>query len=115
VVAFSANMKPQEKQLKSFLYQNLYFHENVLVRREAGEIIVTQLFAAYLDNPSLLPAEWAERAQVTRAAERARLIADFLAGMTDTYALRDYKRLFDKVAACFSLGASSEKWEPVFG
>jgi len=103
MVAFSEKMRTQEKQLKDFLYQNLYFHQSVLVRREAGETIVAQLFAAYLDRPALLPAEWAEQAQEMEQVERARLIVDFLAGMTDTYALRDYKRLFDKVSACFSL------------
>jgi len=103
VVAFSPTLEIQEKQLKKFLYQNLYFHDSVLVRREAGEKIIEKLFAAYREDVSLLPPEWALRAQMTSRAQHPYLVADFLAGMTDTYALRDYRRLFDEVPPCFSL------------
>jgi len=102
IVAFSSRMESQEKQLKSFLYKNLYFHDSVLERRELGEKIVEELFTAYQEKPDLLPDEWLTQLKIlTREQEQARLIADFLAGMTDTYALRDYKRLKNDIPACF--------------
>jgi len=95
VVAFSASMRTQEKQLKSFLFHHLYFHESVLARRRAGEQIVERLFDAYRQNLSLLPPEWiSNRQDCIQKREEAHLITDFLAGMTDTYALREYQRLF---------------------
>jgi len=97
MVAFSEIMSAQEKQLKKFLFENLYFHEQVLRRRTAGKKIVEQLFEAYRSDLSLLPPEWSARADPHEEQAAARLIADFLAGQTDSYALRDYKRLFGTV------------------
>jgi len=104
MVAFSALMEPQERQLKKFLYQHLYFHSLVLERRMEGEKIVEELFAAYMASPSLLPEEWQRcvQEQMTEQ-ERAHLVADFLSGQTDTYALRDYKRIKGKLPACFDV------------
>jgi len=102
VVAFSALMAAREKQLKECLYQYLYFHPSVLERRIAGEQIVEKLFSAYMAKPSLLPPEWLLRQQKQSDEQAlAYLVADFLAGMTDTYALRDYKRLYGTIPACF--------------
>jgi len=98
MVAFSAPMRRQEQQLKHFLFKQLYYHPQVLERREAGEHIVERLFEAYRNDLSWLPPEWRQRLDPQADDQTiARLIADFLAGMTDSYALRDYKRIFNTI------------------
>lgn len=95
LVGFSETMRDEEKQLKRFLYKNLYFHDNVVTIRRDAEMIVRDLFDAYRRNPAIMPAEWQTGFEQLGEAARARHIADFLAGMTDNYALREHRRLFD--------------------
>jgi len=98
VVAFSAPLALQERELKAFLFENLYFHEQIMTRRTKAERIITQLFECYMNDISLLPPDWQmseeERSTTREEANRARLVSDFLAGMTDTYALTMYQNLF---------------------
>lgn len=101
VVSFSEDMADREKVLKKFLYQNLYFHESVLVRRRAGEKIVADLFAAYMNTPSLMPAGWYMQAYRHDQKAHARVVSDFLSGMTDNYAMREHQRLFDRTPDLF--------------
>ncbi|EHK54891.1 deoxyguanosinetriphosphate triphosphohydrolase [Allomesorhizobium alhagi] len=95
IVTFSADMIPAEKELKAFLYKNMYRHDEVLRVREDADLIVRQLFDAYFADPRAMPEGWREG--LDRASDRvkARHVADFLAGMTDTYALKEHRRLFD--------------------
>jgi dGTPase len=95
IVTFSAEMIPAEKELKAFLYKNMYRHDEVLRVREDADLIVRQLFDAYFADPRAMPEGWREG--LDRASDRvkARHVADFLAGMTDTYALKEHRRLFD--------------------
>jgi dGTPase len=95
IVTFSADMIPVEKELKAFLYKNMYRHDEVLRVREYADLIVRQLFDAYFADPRAMPEGWREG--LDRASDRvkARHVADFLAGMTDTYALKEHRRLFD--------------------
>jgi dGTPase len=96
IVTFSAGMIPAEKELKAFLYKNMYRHDEVLRVRENADLIVRQLFDAYFVDPKAMPEGWREG--LDRASDRvkARHVADFLAGMTDTYALKEHRRLFDR-------------------
>ncbi|AQX22954.1 MULTISPECIES: deoxyguanosinetriphosphate triphosphohydrolase [unclassified Bartonella] len=94
IITFSPRMATQEKQLKDFLFQNLYYHNKVLVRRNIAKSIVQKLFNCYYENPNLLPENWYIKITNLTDQELARLIADFLSGMTDHYALREYHRLF---------------------
>lgn len=95
IVGFSDSMRTQEKALKAFLYENLYFHESVMRVRKSADRIVRELFDAYFADGQCMPEGWRDvRAQADPTA-RARLVADFLAGMTDTYAVREHRRLFD--------------------
>jgi dGTPase len=96
IVTFSADMIPAEKELKAFLYKNMYRHDEVLRVRENADLIVRQLFDAYFVDPKAMPEGWREG--LDRASDRvkARHVADFLAGMTDTYALKEHRRLFDR-------------------
>jgi len=99
-VTFSAAMAAQEKELKSFLYDKLYHHERLAAGRAQAEGIVKDLFACYMNSPQALPAEWQKRALEERqnglGDAYPRLIADFIAGMTDNYALNCYESLFDR-------------------
>lgn len=99
-IVFSEAMSRQEKELKGFLYKNLYHHEKLLAGRAQAENILKELFAYYMENRQALPEEWQKRiAQEGKGgsdADYARIIADFIAGMTDNYALNCYESLFDR-------------------
>lgn len=95
VVCFSPTMAAREKELKSFLYANLYRHPDVLAIRRAAERIVGDLFDRYFEDPRLMPDGWREGLDRAEDRIKARDVADFLAGMTDTYALKEHRRLFD--------------------
>ncbi len=95
IVGFSAPLREQEKMLKAFLYKNLYFHESVVRVRKSADRIVRELFDVYLADDQCMPEGWRESEKQGDLAARARLVADFLAGMTDTYAVREHRRLFD--------------------
>ncbi|WP_455474921.1 deoxyguanosinetriphosphate triphosphohydrolase [Bartonella sp. B30(2025)] len=95
IITFSPTIAIYEKELKDFLFRNLYFHDQVLSRRNAAKNIVENLFDCYYKNPDLMPENWHIKTTHLTNQELARLIADFLSGMTDHYALREHRRLFD--------------------
>lgn len=90
---FSENMKEDERTLKNFMYENLYFHPSQLNVAEGAGHVVTELFKAYYDNPALMGEDWAARLPRTNP-DRARHIADFIAGMTDRFALRCFADIY---------------------
>ena len=96
VVGFSDTMARQEAELKAFLYANLYRHPSVMAVRARAETIVRDLFAHYMSAPGDMPDEWGRACVGLGEAERAREVADFIAGMTDTYAQKEHRRLFDR-------------------
>ncbi len=90
---FSEGMSIRERQLKRFMYDNLYYHpEQVAAAQEARRIIV-DLYVAYSGDSGLLPNEWRATLPVDEP-ERSRHIADFLAGMTDRYAQNCHMQIF---------------------
>jgi dGTPase len=95
LVTFSPSMRAQEKELKAFLYANLYRNPVVLRVREGAERIVRDLFDAYFAEPGLMPEGWRELLGKAEERVKARHVADFLAGMTDNYAVKEHRRLFD--------------------
>ncbi|MGU3398679.1 deoxyguanosinetriphosphate triphosphohydrolase [Brucellaceae bacterium D45D] len=95
LVGFSSTMAEDEKTLKRFLFKNLYFHESVMTRRQSADRIVLDLFDACFADASVMPAEWRLDYEALDRAGQARRIADYLAGMTDNYAVREHRRLFD--------------------
>jgi dGTPase len=95
LVAFSPDIADAEKAIKAFLKQHMYRHERVMrVMREAEQIVV-DLFARYQKTPSDLPVEWRDGGANESGAARARRIGNFIAGMTDRFALTEHQRLFD--------------------
>jgi len=89
---FSAAMREEERDLKRFMYANLYHHPRQLAAADAARGIVTGLFAAYRADPSTMGAEWAGDVPAGEP-ERSRHVADFIAGMTDRYAIARYREL----------------------
>ncbi|MBL0934014.1 MAG: deoxyguanosinetriphosphate triphosphohydrolase [Rhizobiaceae bacterium] len=96
LVTFSDRMRKSESELKSFLYSHLYRHPQVMNVRASADAIVRDLFDRYMADDAALPDDWRERLPLLDAAARARHVADYLAGMTDTYAVREHRRLFDR-------------------
>lgn len=95
LVAFSAGAEQAEAGIKSFLRARMYRHERVMSVMRDAEAVVSDLFARYQAVPDDLPAEWAHDEGETSEASRARMIGDFIAGMTDRYAIVEHQRLFD--------------------
>jgi dGTPase len=92
VVSFTDTLSAQNRQLKDFLFAKMYRHYRVVRMAAKAQKILTELFAAYLQEPAILPEHIREN--FGRFGE-ARTICDYIAGMTDRFAVEEYKRLFD--------------------
>jgi len=90
LIAFSPEMQQQQLELKQFLRNQLYRHYRVNRMSSKAQRIIRELFTAFHDDPALMPEEF----QVRAKEEHARAVADYIAGMTDRYAIREYRRLF---------------------
>lgn len=96
LVGFSDAMREAERDLKRFMYANLYHHPRQLAAAEAAHGVVAGLFATYQAEPTAMPAEW--RARLPEGEPwRSRHIADFIAGMTDRYAVTRYREIVGPV------------------
>ena len=95
VVAFSAPMEADLVALKAFLMRRVYRSRRVMDVMDAAQGVVARLFGRYLTDASALPPAWQTAQQGLAERARARVIADFVAGMTDRYALAEHARLFD--------------------
>jgi len=98
VIAFSSALAAEEKEIRRFLFRRMYRHHRVNRMIGKARRVVQELFAAYISAPQSLPEEWRDRAEPAGEAERARLVADYIAGMTDRYALEEHAKLFDPYA-----------------
>ncbi|MBI5888640.1 MAG: deoxyguanosinetriphosphate triphosphohydrolase [Deltaproteobacteria bacterium] len=94
IARFSPAMEKKNRQLKKFLYENLYRHHRVERMADKAERIVTELFNAYKRAPRLLPPRLCSLIEHS-GREKHRVICDHIAGMTDRFALDEYKKLFD--------------------
>ncbi|MBP9712117.1 MAG: deoxyguanosinetriphosphate triphosphohydrolase [Sterolibacterium sp.] len=90
LVAFSTAMHERQKTLKAFLRDHLYRHYQVLRMTHKARRIIADLFAVFMENPNLLPPQYQQMA----TTNHARAVADYIAGMTDRYAIREHRRLF---------------------
>ena len=95
MIAFPADVAKAEAGIKAFLYQHMYRHVRVMRVMGEAEQIVIDLFERYRKSPGDLPAEWLEGSAEETETERVRRIGNFIAGMTDRYALIEHQRLFD--------------------
>ncbi|HXW48085.1 MAG TPA: deoxyguanosinetriphosphate triphosphohydrolase, partial [Xanthobacteraceae bacterium] len=95
VAGFSTAVGEGGRAIKGFLEEHMYRHARVVGVMDQAAAVVRDLFARYRDRPGDLPAEWREGLAGLDEALRVRHIADFIAGMTDRYALAEHARLFD--------------------
>ena len=95
VVAFSQEMISHDRALRSFLGERMYRHHTVQRMTAKAERVIRDLFEAFVNDPGLMPEEWRGRAQGRDEPKIARLVADYIAGMTDSFALTEHQRLFD--------------------
>ncbi|MBN1405101.1 MAG: deoxyguanosinetriphosphate triphosphohydrolase, partial [Candidatus Omnitrophica bacterium] len=89
---FSKAMQEKKEQLKLFLFKNLYQHYRVLRMSNKARRFIQELFKLYILQPEQLPTGYQAR---TRTEDPYRVVCDYIAGMTDRYALKEYKKLFD--------------------
>lgn len=94
-IAFSPDMTSDIRALKEVLFERVYRHERVMKVMNGAEQVVEELFQRYLSEPSLLPEAWRLAAKERAGRRLARLVADFVAGMTDRMAMDEHRRLFD--------------------
>ncbi len=94
LVAFSPAVAEDLSHLRAFLHQRMYHHWRVNRSRSQARRILAQMFALFLAEPDVLPAEWHARLQPMDEFGKARVICDYIAGMTDRYAIEEHRRLF---------------------
>jgi dGTPase len=95
VAGFSAGMRDNDRALKDFLFERMYRHYRVNRMSSKARRVIHDLFGLYLAEPECLPGEWRGLAAGPEDPRTARVAADYLAGMTDRYALDEHHRLFD--------------------
>ncbi|MDO9575762.1 MAG: deoxyguanosinetriphosphate triphosphohydrolase [bacterium] len=91
IVAFSQDMLDKQKELKKFLYENLYSHYKVLKMQLKAKKYITDLFRRYLEDIRQLPSDYQARVEESSPEE---IVCDYIAGMTDRFAQDEYERLF---------------------
>jgi dGTPase len=92
VIGYSEDMQRRNRELKDFLYQKLYRHYRVVRMQVKAENIIKNLFEAYHNEPAMLPTQF-QKIVAIRGLERT--ICDYIAGMTDRFAIEEHQRLFD--------------------
>ncbi len=97
LVGFSPGMALREHQIKLFLRDKMYHHPKLLQRIALAERVIFDLFDVFMAKPDLLPDDWQARASAGGTSEQARCIADFIAGMTDRYAIKLFNVHFGPV------------------
>lgn len=94
LIGFGAEMRARSLQLKQFLFRHLYRHPQVTQTMDSAQQMVRELFAAYMLEPGRMKPRFVQRMlQAPGLSERARVVADFIAGMTDRYAAREHERI----------------------
>ena len=94
VIGHSDEMKAQARELKDYLFQNMYRHYRVVRMAQKAGHFITQLFEAYQSEPEQLPDGVRQRLEQSDISLE-RVVCDYIAGMTDRYALQEYQKLFD--------------------
>ncbi|NCP14961.1 MAG: deoxyguanosinetriphosphate triphosphohydrolase [Sphingomonadales bacterium] len=93
LAGFSPTMATQERRLKTFMYERLYYHPEQIAAATRARDVVARLYAAYAQDATLMPDDWRARLP-QRDPERARVIADFIAGMSDGFAMQAVSQIY---------------------
>ena len=94
-IQFSKETFQALKEIKSFLFSNMYRSPKVVEMRKIVSLKLRKLFKKYIDDPTYLPSDWKQKTDLaSNKTARARLVADYISGMTDRYALTQYDKLF---------------------
>ncbi|HLZ83257.1 MAG TPA: deoxyguanosinetriphosphate triphosphohydrolase [Caulobacteraceae bacterium] len=94
LVAFSPDVAEDLARLRAFLYERMYHHWKVNRSRSQARRILAEMFALFLAEPEVLPGEWYARLRHLDRPGRARVVCDYIAGMTDRYAVEEHRKLF---------------------
>ena len=94
LVAFSEPMNADLARLRAFLHERMYRHWRVNRTRSQARRILAEMFVLFLREPNVLPDGWSRRAQGLDEAGRARVVCDYIAGMTDRFAIEEHRKLF---------------------
>ena len=89
LAAFSAQVESERKQIKDFLYENLYYSPSLAGEKDDAERLVSELFSFWMENPSALPHYYAEKAE---QESLPRVVCDYIAGMTDHFIIEQYEK-----------------------
>ncbi|MDE2465968.1 MAG: deoxyguanosinetriphosphate triphosphohydrolase [Alphaproteobacteria bacterium] len=92
--AFSPAMAADIAALKTWLFSHMYRHPRVMQSMAQAKLVISELFVAFRDAPTLLPADWAGACVGASRAAQVSIVRDYIAGMTDRFALSEYARLF---------------------
>lgn len=95
LIAFSEGLEAPQRALRAFLHARMYKHYRVNRMRSKAKRVLADLFDVFLNEPQTLPPPWSGLADPAPDALRARIVCDYIAGMTDTFALEEHRRLFD--------------------
>ena len=91
LVGLSPQVEAERAETKEFLYRNLYYSPALQPEKEDAERVITQLFDLWMKRPEKLPASYQEKAK-NESEPRARVVCDYIAGMTDTYIYEQYEK-----------------------
>jgi dGTPase len=97
LAAFSEDIAERQKPLRAFLFERMYRHHKVNRMMSQARRIVRELFGLFLSEPETLPPPWRDKAKAAGEdmTKRARVVCDYIAGMTDTYAIEEHRKLFN--------------------
>ena len=95
MIRFSPDLWAQLKDIRAFLFVHMYRAPSVMAKRAEVTTVVQDLFPLFLDDPGLLPPRWRQDVAAARTDRQqlARIVADYIAGMTDRFALQEHARL----------------------
>jgi dGTPase len=100
IIRFSKPFFQNLKAIKSFLFKRMYRAPSVVIERKRVTAMVNALFPLFMQKPELLPAEWRQEVALAQNdIDLARIVLDYVAGMTDRFAIQEYERLFDAVSS----------------
>lgn len=95
IAGFSNHLGDFEVKIRKFMHESMYNHYKVLRRWVKGKEILQDLFKLFLEQPKCLPTEWYHKTKGPKEPETARIVVDYIAGMTDRYAIEEHQRIYN--------------------